>query len=81
MNSCAYLTNPCAGVGVAWCSAASSQSKASELERKRKMREEAYKRRYASGEEAKMLEQSTFRRLYGLQSATAGSPSTSQAKD
>jgi hypothetical protein len=37
------------------------------MEQKRKLRQDRYKQRYASSSEAKLLEKSTFRKLYGLQ--------------
>lgn len=43
---------------------------------KKRLREEQYKSRYATTDEAKALEQSTFRKLYGL-NKTGFSPNTS----
>lgn len=53
-----------------------AKSKADLTAYKRKLREERYKSRYATTEEAKALEQSTFRKLYGavLNNAMAKSP-------
>ena len=43
-----------------------NRAKAELTNYKRKLREERYKSRYATVDEAKALEQSTFRKLYGL---------------